>query len=188
MKYCENCHIVTDFPRCPACGAKVFREVREEDFCLLLERLRRTARCLRRSLKRRIFPALRCLRATGSALRSGCGWKMKSCLCRMRSCSGQKRSCARSPLGETERLRGQILQNADALHMAPRLARKLAKKWKAEDVLNVCKEKIASARRIEDGGRRLDGPGSGHFLFCYADGATLCVDSESLEILSVTFS
>lgn len=186
MKYCENCHIVTDFPRCPACGAKVFREVREEDFCLLLERKASDCAVLKEVFEGEDIPCV--AMPSGDGFRSSLGLRLENekLFVPYAQLEHAKELVRALAARETERLRDQILQHADALHMAPRLARKLVNKWKAEDVLGVCKEKIASARRIEDGGRRLDGPGSGHFLFCYADGAMLCVDSESLEILSVT--
>ena len=188
MKYCENCHIVTDFPRCPACGAKVFREVREEDFCLLLERTASDCAVLKEIFEEENIPCV--AMPSGNGFRSSLGLRLENEKLFVPYAQLQRTKEIVRALAdrETERLRGQILQNADALHMAPRLARKLAKKWKEGDALGACREKIMSAHRIEDGGRRLDGPGSGHFLFCYADGAMLCVDSESLEILSVTFS
>ena len=72
MKYCENCHIVTDFPRCPACGAKVFREVREEDFCLLLERTASDGAVLKAIFEEKNIPCV--------ALRSGVGFRSSTCL------------------------------------------------------------------------------------------------------------
>lgn len=168
MKYCENCHIVTDFPRCPACGAKVFREVREEDFCLLLERTASDCAVLKEIFEEENIPCV--AMPSGNGFRSSLGLRLENEKLFVPYAQLQRTKEIVRALAdrETERLRGQILQHADAL--------------------GACREKIMSAHRIEDGGRRLDGPGSGHFLFCYADGATLCVDSESLEILSVTFS
>ena len=37
MKYCENCHVAADLPRCPLCGGKKLREVKDEDYCFLTE-------------------------------------------------------------------------------------------------------------------------------------------------------
>ena len=37
MKYCENCHVAAEPPRCPLCGGKRLREVKDEDYCFLTE-------------------------------------------------------------------------------------------------------------------------------------------------------
>lgn len=188
MNYCENCHIVTQASRCPVCGGKDCREVREEDFCLLLERKASDCAAIKEFFAGENIPCV--AMPSGDGFRSSLGLRLENeklfvPYAQLERAKELVRALADR---ETGRLRDQILQHAGTLHMAPRLARKLAKKWKTEDVLGACKENIASARRIEDGGRRIDGPGNGHFLFCYADSMTLCVDSESLEILSVTFS
>ena len=37
MYYCENCHIASEEPRCPACGGRKLREPQDRDFCFLRE-------------------------------------------------------------------------------------------------------------------------------------------------------
>ena len=37
MKYCENCHVAAELPRCPLCGGKKLREIKEDDYCFLTE-------------------------------------------------------------------------------------------------------------------------------------------------------
>lgn len=95
MKYCENCHIVTDFPRCPACGAKVFREVREEDFCLLLERTASDCAVLKEIFEEENIPCV--AMPSGDGFRSSLGLRLENEKLFVPYAQLQ-RTCARSPI------------------------------------------------------------------------------------------
>lgn len=36
MKFCEKCNLMVQYDRCPACGSKKVRDIRENDFVLLV--------------------------------------------------------------------------------------------------------------------------------------------------------
>ena len=38
MLYCEKCRLPAEGDRCPECGRKKLREIREDDLCFLIER------------------------------------------------------------------------------------------------------------------------------------------------------
>ena len=38
MKYCMNCHLLTEDARCPICNSKDLRSPESDEYCFLLER------------------------------------------------------------------------------------------------------------------------------------------------------
>ena len=57
-RYCENCQLVYDGDRCPACGGKKGREPRENDSCFLCEKQILWGEVLEDALKQNGIPVV----------------------------------------------------------------------------------------------------------------------------------
>ena len=57
-RYCENCQLVYDGDRCPACGSKKGREPRETDSCFLCEKQILWGEVLEDALKQNGIPVV----------------------------------------------------------------------------------------------------------------------------------
>ena len=80
--------------------------------------------------------------------------------------------------------RQKRLENADKLHISPKLEKKVIKKSKGacgESVTEFFQNLIVSSDRIKDGGMRR--AGDDFELFCYANGDTAAIDGKTLEIV-----
>lgn len=190
MKYCENCFAAFDLPRCPLCGGRKVREIKEDDYCLLTERSAAEGEMLADVLRGNEIPCV--------TEPSGCGVRTVMALPlenRKLFVPWRCFSAARTYLreiaeAETEKWRQYLLENADKLHLSPKLEKKIVKKSRGacgESVIGFCKNLCAFAERIEDGGTSYGRLGDGHDIICYAEIATAIIDSATLEILSVSF-
>ena len=189
MRYCENCHIVTEAQFCPACGSKKLREPREEDFCFLTEEPLSEGEGLAEYLKERqiecvVMPVIESLRSW-LALPAQSGrlyvpW---------RDYKAAKTILREEIATETDLLRERLQQNADKLYLSEWLQRQLHKKKllpPESDGRGFCLEKIAEAESITDEGRISGCPLRGHYLRCRAGKFVLLIHSETWEVLSVT--
>lgn len=58
MNFCERCNIACEGERCPRCGSKKVREVREEDICLVAQVQRDFGDSLKENLEREGIPCI----------------------------------------------------------------------------------------------------------------------------------
>ena len=188
MKYCENCHVAADLPRCPLCGGKKLREVKDEDYCFLTEMRAVDGEMLADVLRGN---GIECVAMpSGNGVRPNFSlWLDKRKLFVPWQSLEQAKAYMREVADtETEKWRQYLLENADKLHISPKLEKKVVKKSKGacgEDVAEFFRRFIASAERIKDGGMRRIG--DNFELFCYSNGDTAIIDGKTLKILSVLF-
>ena len=166
------------------------REIKEDDYCFLTERSAAEGEMLADVLRGNEIPCV--------TEPSGCGVRTVMALPlenRKLFVPWRCFSAARTYLreiaeAETEKWRQYLLENADKLHLSPKLEKKIVKKSRGacgESVIGFCKNLCAFAERIEDGGTSYGRLGDGHDIICYAEIATAIIDSATLEILSVSF-
>lgn len=189
MNYCENCHVAADLPRCPVCGGKKLREVKDEDYCFLIEKPAMEGDMLADVLRGN---GIECVAMpSGNGVRTAFSlWLDKRKLfVPWKSFGTAKSYLQEADNSETEKWRQYLLDNVDKLYISPKLEKKIIKKSKGacgESVIEFCRALVASAERIEDGGLSYE-LGNGHYLVCYAEAATVMVSSDKFEILSASF-
>ncbi|HIY45803.1 MAG TPA: hypothetical protein H9731_04745 [Candidatus Borkfalkia excrementipullorum] len=188
MKYCENCHVAADLPRCPLCGGKKLREVKDEDYCFLTEMRAVDGEMLADVLRGN---GIECVAMpSGNGVRPNFSlWLDKRKLFVPWQSLEQAKAYMREVADtETEKWRQYLLENADKLHISPKLEKKAIKKSKGacgESVIEFCRGLIANAGQICDGGGSFS-PASGVDLICYAENVTAIIASETFEILSIS--
>lgn len=180
MNYCENCYLAFMQERCPLCGSKKFRNVQDDDYCLLTE----TASSNYETLKE-IFEEhdISC-----SALPYGNGieahFALPSSNYRLyvpfRSLQTAKNILREIENNKTEELRNCLLSYGQQLNVNPKTEKKIRKKLKLSennDFFAHCINIIKSSTKIEYGG---------DYVYCYSDSATLVLNFKTYEILSLT--
>lgn len=58
LMFCESCNVVTEGERCPVCGKKKLREVRDDDFCYFVTLSEGYARYFEENLKSENIPVV----------------------------------------------------------------------------------------------------------------------------------
>ena len=189
MNYCENCRFVSEQAGCPVCGSKKLREVRDDDFCFLADSCMSPCETLVDILNENGIQY--------SAVPYGTGSRLALSLSHYRLYVPYRFfERAKSILNgienaETERLRKILLENQNKIHIDPKKERKIAKKLKIseeQDFYLHCVHIIESSEKIVDEGVISVCPKRGHYLFCYSDEATICINSQTYEILSLKTS
>ncbi len=190
MNYCENCFAAFDSPRCPLCGGRKVREIKEDDYCFLTEKSVLEGEMVADILRGNEIPCV--TEPSGNGVRTAMALPLENrklfvpwrCFCAAKS---YLREIAEA---ETKKWRQYLSENADKLHLSAKLEKKIVKKSKGacgESAIAFCKNLCVSAERIEDGGTSYERLGDGHDLICYAEIATVIIDSATFEILSVSF-
>lgn len=188
MNYCENCQVATDLPRCPCCGGKKLREAKSEDYCLLIEKKAMDGEMLADVLRGNGIDCVAMPSGSGVRTAFAAPLENRKLFVPWRSLEQAKAYLREAADAETEKWRQYLLENADKLHIPPKLEKKVVKKSKGacgEDVAEFFRRFIASAERIKDGGMRRIG--DNFELFCYSNGDTVIIDGKTLKILSVSF-
>ena len=189
MYYCENCHIASEEPRCPACGGRKLREPQDRDFCFLREMPVEEGEWLQERLREKGVDCV--VQPLGDVLRSLLALPTKDCrvFVPWGGYAAAQEVLQEQADAETEFLREQLLRGADRLHLSARLERKLRKTdpfRAAESVAAYCRRCIEGAGQITDEGRVTNCPRGGHYFRCLAEGFVFLVNSETMELLSVT--
>ena len=186
MNYCKNCYCATDYERCPMCGTKKLREAQEDDFCFLLEK--DVAYC---GMLTSIFEEKNIRFSTvpyGSGVRSAFGMSLENyrVYVPFASLEAAEKIVDERENFETETFRSSLMENSNLLNVSTKLKKKLEKKFGLsgdEEFFDYCRKVVESARKIVDGGKI--SYGDAHYLFCYASGVALTVNSKTYEILSL---
>ena len=184
MKYCENCHVAAEPPRCPLCGSKKLRAVKEDDYCFLTEMRAMEGEMLADVLRGN---GIECVSMpSGSGLNTAMALPLENSRLYVpwRSLEQAKAYLREAADAETEKWRQYLLKNADKLHISPKLEKKAIKKSKGacgESVTEFFQNLIVSSDRIKDGGMRR--AGDDFELFCYANGDIAAIDGKTLEIV-----
>lgn len=191
MKYCENCYFVFDQERCPLCGNKKVRQVQEDDFCFLTEKSISHCEMLMKLLKKdNIYYSTM---PYGRGIESYFGLPLENCRLYVPFSSLEKANkiMQQAEDSESEKLRNDLLENTNKLHVSENLEKKLRKKLKLSeenDLIAYCIDRIRYAHKLVDSGRITNCPNGGHYLFCFSDDVTLSVNSKTYELLSLTIT
>ena len=185
MNYCENCSYATEDTRCPLCGSKKLRPVKENDYCLAAE-------CEKSYTDRRKEDLARCgIQAIGVPY--GDGFRSQLAL----SLENERLYVPYAQLYETqeilrawekeadESLLRSLKEHMNALHVAPKRAKKLTRKLRLpeEELIPYLQKALASADKVYDGGAL---PYStAHLYLCRLPKYVITLNSETMEIVAV---
>lgn len=185
MNYCENCSYATEDARCPLCGSKKLRLVKDVDYCLVTE-------CKKSQADRRKEDLARCgIQAIGVPY--GDGFRSQLAL----SLENERLYVPFAQLHETleilrawekeanESLLRSLREHINALHVAPKLAKKLARKLRLtkDELIPYFQKALASADKVYDGGAL---PYStAHLYLCRLPKYVVTLNSETMEIVAV---
>ena len=184
MNYCGNCHVAADSPRCPLCGGRKLREIKDEDYCLLTEMRAADGEMLADILRGNGIECVAMPSGNGARPNFSLWLDKRRLYVPWRSLEQAKAYLREAADAETEKWRQYLLENADKLHISPKLEKKVIKKSKGacgESVTEFFQNLIVSSDRIKDGGMRR--AGDDFELFCYANGDTAAIDGKTLEIV-----
>ena len=130
MNYCENCFAAFDSPRCPLCGGRKVREIKEDDYCFLAEKSVLEGEMLADILRGNEIPCV--TEPSGNGVRTAMALPLENrrlfvpwrCFCAAKS---YLREIAEA---ETKKWRQYLSENADKLHLSAKLEKKIVKKSK----------------------------------------------------------
>lgn len=185
MKYCGSCKIIIDTETCPVCGGRL-REAKAEDFCLIAEKDALQGKITQNML---VSQGIDCVSLpSGSGVRSAFALPLENLklyvpYARYEKANGILRANADE---NTEKLRKELLANADKLHIkndrAEKRIRKTLALQKGADTVGFCKELIACAKLIKNEGSSY-GAISGNYITVYGE-VNVTIGSGDYEILS----
>lgn len=189
MKYCENCSVVTGGVRCPQCGGKKLREVKDDDYCFLIELPALNGDMLADILRGN---GIECVTMpSGSGLNTAMALPLENrklfvCWKDWNAAAG----LLREEVAEvTEQWRQFFEENIGRLYVSPKLAKKIVRKAKlgrGGDALEFCRKIIAEAERME--GAEVIRFSREQCVFCYGKGVVVTVNADTCEIVSVLFT
>ena len=153
--YCENCNIQTTEKRCPRCGKRHLREVRDDDFCFFHEMEATSAENLKNKLE---AEGIGCaLIPTGSGLRTKFGMHLENHLVfiQYKGLSYVKDLFAQEAKRKMEAIQQESLAKIDNLFVFDTDAKKIIKQLKLPkdtDLVELAKSIIQSATSGADAG------------------------------------
>lgn len=191
MNFCEKCRRVSEQTSCGNCGNRKLRQVREDDFCFLIEGRASYCRSLADSLKQRGIPCVELPCGSGVGTRSAMPLPNRQMFVQFRFLDRAKELIHDLEAAETEVLRADLLENADMLFLSQKLQKKLTKKLRAAEACDLsayCAEIVKTAHRITDEGLITSDMAGGHYLFCVSDHAAILINSKTYEVFSLTIT
>ena len=192
MNFCENCNVVTQDKYCPLCGGKKLRPVKSDDFCLITEAATSYSQTLMAAFDEEEIPYSALPYGSGVEAQFGIPLKNYRLFVPYSHYEEAIRIVRDIVNAETEKLRKNLIDGIGGLNISPKLEKKLMKKLRLyadADFFEYCVNIVETAKTIEEvlpSGGRL--PSGGHYIFCYADLATLTIDSATFEVLSLTIN
>lgn len=191
MNYCAYCCRISQNNRCPYCGYRKMRQVENDDFCFLLENDKSYCETLQQAFEEQ---NIRCVgMPCGNDLDSRLALPMSKCRlyvvyeCFAAACDIIKQF----KNTETENLRKNIFENREKIIFLPKTEKKIGKKLRLgeeQDLSAYCLDVVGRASEISDEGRISGCVSNGHYIFCYTQNETLCLNSATYEILSLTLN
>ena len=186
MNYCEKCKSLTEAESCTVCGNKKLREAKPDDFCALTECAQTYGEMVKDALQSGGVTCV--LMPYGNGVRSAFGLRLESYQVLMpfdqyEDAEELLNDFVNDPV--TSELKEQLLAHFDEWYIAARTAKKLRKKLKiGEDVdlLACIKEGVESAVRIEDKGIMYSFGSGAHGIAVQTNGGTLWFSAQTYEI------
>ena len=197
MNYCENCNIHTPESRCPRCGKRKLREIRDDDFCFLHEMEATFVENLKDKLEAEGIVCA--LIPSGSGLRTRVGLHLENYLVfiQYKGFEYVKSLFAQQAKLDFEKLQQEIIPHIDELFIFENDAKKVIKQLKLPkdtDIVELANSIILSATRGKDAGLITGGEDdfaygvsspNGHY-YCFAnDTHEVWFNSESMRIYKV---
>ena len=131
MNYCENCQVATDLPRCPCCGGKKLREARSEDYCLLIEKKAMDGEMLADILRGNGVECVTMPSGSGVRTAFAAPLENRKLFVPWHSLEQAKAYLREAADTETEKWRQYLSENADKLHIPPKLEKRSSKRARA---------------------------------------------------------
>lgn len=189
MNYCENCNACFEYDYCPLCGTKKIRHAHDGDFCLLLENNASCCEWLACELESYGIQSVTMPYGSGYESRLGLKLTIHRLYVPYEHYEKAREILHDIEKEETETLRAPLLEKLSLLHAPEKLEKKTRKKLKLPpdtQFIEFCAEIVKNAEKIVDGGSIPICPKYGHYMYCYRDDLYVLVNSETMEILSVT--
>ena len=205
MQFCENCRFVFEGNRCPICDSKKSRPVQDDDFCFLTEKSAAYSAVLTEIFRENDIPCSALPHTRGIEAYFALPPENNRLYVPFHSLEKAKAFLRKTENAETEAWRECLLRNAGNLHASQKFEKKARKKIKlsedgdffgyfVEIVVCYCfktSQKTGQncpvfTNKIADEGAITSCTKGGHYLFCFSDTATISVNSETYEILSLT--
>lgn len=188
MGYCENCRVVSERERCPLCGTKKLRDVREDDFCLLTEQSSQYGETLTEIFHESGIPCTALPYGRGTETRLGLPLENYRLFVPYLYLEKAENIMRQIEDEKTRKFKTRLLRNAHQFCISEKLERKIRKKANLteENFSDFIIDVIKRAEKITDGGKITTCPDGGHYLFCYSRNATVAFHSTTYEILSLT--
>ena len=186
MKYCEGCHALCSEEVCGLCGSAVLREVREDDYCFLIECNDAFGDMLKLTLAQ---SGIKCvLTPFGDGMRSALGLSLGNYAvyvpyARYEEAQGVLDAVSFDP---TEELREMLLENEAKWHAKNESALKKMKKKLAlaqeADFMAFIKQAVLDAEQITDDGPIGYAVDGGRYITVRIGSKTVWFNSLSYEI------
>ena len=189
MQFCENCRFVFEGNRCPICDSKKSRPVQDDDFCFLTEKSAAYSAALTEIFRENDIPCSALSHTRGIEAYFALPPENNRLYVPFHSLEKAKAFLRKTENAETEAWRECLLRNAGNLHASQKFEKKARKKIRLSedgDFFGYFVEIIQTANKIADEGAITSCTKGGHYLFCFSDTATISVNSETYEILSLT--
>ncbi len=188
MNYCENCHLATPAEKCPRCGKRRLRPVEEGDMCALTD-------CSSEwyALNAYLFEDAGIFVVTmpvGSGVRSRVALPLEGCrlFVPWEKFLAAADIIRRVDADAESRLQSALHEKLSLLHISERAEKRARKKLhlpKECDIIEYLKKILRSECTVRDGGRISSSTKNGRYLFCEGEGICVCIDSATMEVLSV---
>ncbi len=185
MQYCEKCSCATEDSRCPLCGSRKLRDVRQDDYCFAAEYDHYKAAQRKEDLNNRGIEAV--------GVPYGDGFRSQLAL----PLENERLYVPFPQLHETlellrawekeaeENIRASLKKRLNELYIAPDLAKKLTRKLRLakEELIPCLQAAIASADKIYDGGAIANS--TAHHYLCRTQRHVITLNSETMEVVAV---
>ena len=153
--YCENCNIQTTEKRCPRCGKRHLREVRDDDFCFCCQMYAEPAEGLKKHLETQNIGCALIPYDTGLHTHQARSAEYALVFVQYKGLAYVADLFAQQAKEETQKLKQEIISHLDDLFIFEKDAEKIIKQLKLPkdtDVVEFAKSIILSSIKGEDAG------------------------------------
>lgn len=185
MDFCENCNVAFEGERCPVCNTKKIRQVRDEDFCFLIEDSVHHSDVLMSVLVAHDIPHSAMPFGSGVESYIGTSLSYRRIYVPFGYLEKARDILREIEVSKTEELRALLLDNVSSFNILPKIEKKLRKKLKLPketDLITFCVNIVKSASRIVDDATFGE---VWRYVFCHSDEYIVSFNLRNYEILAV---
>lgn len=185
MNYCEKCSCATEDVRCPLCGTKKLRPVREDDYCFLTECEKSYAAERKRVLAAEGIEAVGVPYGNGFLTQVALPLENERLYVRFPDLERAVELLKQKRSERDDAYLSYVRSRTDDLFVPAKLAKKLCRKLHlAEDELvPFLAREIAASDAVFDGGRI--GMEEARMYLCRSERFVVSVNSDTFEVLAV---